>query len=57
MHRGPQCSHAHQKITIAADRDRQPAGAFESQRGADRNAGTAANSAATIRADVIERVP
>src|SRR5580692_7454651 len=38
MHRGPYRGDAHQKVTVAADRDGQPAGALERQRCADRDA-------------------
>src|SRR5580700_10801629 len=56
MHRGPHRGDAHQKIAVAADRDRQPSGALERQRGADRNARSAADAAAAVGADVIERM-
>src|SRR5262249_25641048 len=52
----PDCSHAHQKIDVTADCDRQSSGAFERQRCAHENAGTAAAPAATIRTDIIERM-
>ena len=56
MHRGPHRVHAHQEIAVAADRDRQPAGAFERQRRADRNARAAADAAAAVGADIVERM-
>ena len=56
MHRRPHRGDAHQKIAVAADRDRQPAGAFERQRRADRNARAAADAAAAVGADIIERM-
>ena len=45
VHRSPQRGRAHQEIAVAADADRQPAGAFERERGADRDAGTAPDAA------------
>src|SRR5580692_4127285 len=56
MHRGPHRGDAHQKVAVAADRDRQAAGALERQRGADRNARSAANAAAAVGADIVERM-
>jgi hypothetical protein len=56
MHRGPQRGDAHQEIAVAADRDRQPPGALERQRRADRNAGAAADAAAAVGADIVERM-
>ena len=56
MRRGPQRGDAHQEIAVAADRDRQPAGAFERQRRADRNAGAAADAAAAVGAEIVERM-
>src|ERR1700730_3473026 len=56
MHRGPHRGDAHQKVAVAADRDRQPAGALERQRGADGNAGSTANTAAAVGADIVERM-
>src|SRR5262249_16508238 len=56
MHRGPNCGDAHQEIAVAADRDRQASRAFQRQRGANGNAGAAADPAAAVRADIIERL-
>src|SRR5271154_6227497 len=46
VHRGPHRGDAHQKVAVAADRDRQAAGALECERRTDRNTRTAANAAA-----------
>ena len=56
VRRGPQRGDAHQEIAVAANRDRQPAAAFERQRRADRNAGAAADAAAAVGAEIIERM-
>src|SRR5580700_1486860 len=56
MHRRPYRGDAHQKIAVAADRDRQAAGALERQRRADGNARPAANAAAAVGADIVERM-
>src|SRR5262245_57256818 len=56
MHRGPERGRAHAEVAVAADRDWQPSRALERQRGADGNAGPAADAAAALRADVIERM-
>ena len=56
MHRGPDRGDAHAVVAVAADRDRQPARALERERGADRVAGPAADAAAALGADVIERM-
>ena len=56
MRRGPKRGHAHQEIAVAADRDRQPAGAFQRERRADRDAGAAADAAAAVAAEIVERM-
>src|SRR5271169_6299626 len=56
MHGRPHRGNAHQEIAVAANRDRQAAGAFESERRADGNARPAADAAAAIGADIVERM-
>ena len=56
MRRGPERGDAHQIVAVAADRDRQPAGAFQRERRADRNAGAAADAAAAVGAEIVERM-
>ena len=56
MRRRPERGHAHQEIAVAADRDRHAAGALQRQRGADGNAGTAADAAAAVGAEIVERM-
>src|SRR5260370_23638132 len=54
MHRRPDRGHPHAKVAVAADRNRQASRAFERKRRADRNAGSGADAASALRADVIE---
>ena len=56
VHRGPDRGDAHQEVAVAADRDRHAAGPFQRQRRADRDAGSAADAAAAIGTEVIERM-
>ena len=56
MHRGPHRGHAHAEVAVAANCDRQPARALERQCGADGDAGSAADAAAALGADVVERM-
>src|SRR5262245_46759052 len=56
VHRSPQRSGAHAEVAVAADGDRKPPGALKRQRRADRNAGPAADAAAALRADIVERM-
>ena len=56
MRRRPERGDAHEIIAVAADRDRQPAGALERQRRADRDAGAAADAAAAVAAEIVERM-
>src|SRR5262249_989145 len=56
MPRGPGRGAAHEETAVAADRDRQPAGALERERGPARDAGPAADAAAALRADIVERM-
>src|SRR6202046_686691 len=54
VHRGPHRGDAHEKIAVAADRDRQPAGALQRQRRADGNSRAATDAATAVGADIIE---
>src|SRR6185436_15492541 len=56
VRRGPERDVAHHEVAVAADCDREPAGALERKRGADRIARTAADSAAAFRAHIVERM-
>src|SRR5665213_2054035 len=56
MRRCPERGDAHEEIPVAADRDRQPPRALERQRRAYRNAGPAADAAAAVGAEIVERV-
>ena len=56
MHRGPDRGIAHHEIAVAADRHCQTARAFERQRGADRNARSAADAAAAVGTEEVERM-
>src|SRR3954468_9775546 len=56
MHRGPDRGCTHEEVAVSADGDRQASRAFERERRAYRHAGPAADAAATLGADVIERM-
>ena len=57
MHRGPQRGHAHAEVAVAANCDRQAARTLERERGADGDARSASDAAASLGADVVERMP
>src|SRR4029077_817927 len=56
MRRGPKSGHAHQEIAVTAHSYRKAAAPLECQRGADRNARTAANAPAAFGSKIVERV-
>src|SRR5262245_17044680 len=56
MCRRPQGGDPHQEIAIAADCNRQPVAASQCQRCANRNARTATDAAAAIRAEIVKRM-
>src|SRR5207245_11283686 len=57
VRRGPQRRRPHQEIAVTDDGHGEPAGAFQSERCAHRDAKPRADSASALGADVIERTP
>src|SRR5262249_7028581 len=56
MRRRPERGHAHQKISIATDCDRQATVVFKRQCGPHRNSWAATYAAAAIGTEIVERV-
>src|SRR5579872_6976373 len=55
VHRSPERVAAHHEVAVAANRDRHAIRAFQRQGCADRDARSATDAAAAVRADVVER--